>query len=191
MARTSEHGEQNKERNEKGGQKKAEEKDKTSGKKRLGDEERIEALFYTYRPHSTEVAAARNYERVKDQGERGGREKTKEKSRRFAERESPWGERRAKKGVHVCALSLINAVFLPFRFLARLSFGDAFYVDIAGDEELQPSTRSSSHPSFSYPSSLFLSFACRTQSGEAAERAGRALCSSRFRLREVPNLQFA
>lgn len=39
---------------------------KRAVKKRLGDEERIGALFYTYRPHSTEVVtAARNYEREK------------------------------------------------------------------------------------------------------------------------------
>lgn len=48
----------------KGTERKREEEIKRAVKKRLGDEERIGALFYTYRPHSTEVvAAARNYER--------------------------------------------------------------------------------------------------------------------------------
>jgi len=44
-------------------ERKREEEIKWTAKKRLGDEERIGALFYTYRPHSREVvAAARNYE---------------------------------------------------------------------------------------------------------------------------------
>lgn len=48
----------------KGTERKREEEIKRAVKKRLGDEERIGALFYTYRPHSTEVVvAARNYER--------------------------------------------------------------------------------------------------------------------------------
>ena len=47
----------------KGTERKREEEIKRTAKKRLGDEERIGALFYTYRPHSGEVvAAARNYE---------------------------------------------------------------------------------------------------------------------------------
>lgn len=48
----------------KGAERKREEEIKRAVKKRLGDKERIGALFYTYRPHSTEVVtAARNYER--------------------------------------------------------------------------------------------------------------------------------
>jgi hypothetical protein len=43
--------------------------EKADGKKRLDDEEHIGALFYTYRPHSTEVAAG-NYERKRNDGRR-------------------------------------------------------------------------------------------------------------------------
>lgn len=61
----------------KGTERKREEEIKRAVKKRLGDEERIGALFYTYRPHSTEVvAAARNYERE------GGRVREKSGERR-------------------------------------------------------------------------------------------------------------
>lgn len=58
------------------GIKRKREGEKADGKKRLDDEEHIGALFYTYRPHSTEVAAAGNYERKRNDG--SGRE---EKSR--------------------------------------------------------------------------------------------------------------
>lgn len=122
----------------KGTERKREEEIKRAVKKRLGDEERIGALFYTYRPHSTEVvAAARNYERGgrlekrvarrEVEGERGGAEGLPEQKlvvsagRKTNEDAGLQGEERV---VRTSALSLINAVFLPFRFLARLGFGD-------------------------------------------------------------------
>lgn len=125
----------------KGTERKREEEIKRAVKKRLGDEERIGALFYTYRPHSTEVvAAARNYERggrlekrVARRGVEGKRGRGEDRGiARAKARSFRGGERRTKTGlqggeervVRTSALSLINAVFLPFRFLARLGFGD-------------------------------------------------------------------
>lgn len=96
-------------------------------KKRLGDEEHIGALFYTYRPHSTEVVtAARNYEREK-RAAKGEVAEGEELPERKSVVSAGKGERRRGCGgreVRTSALSLINAVFLPFRFLARLGFGD-------------------------------------------------------------------
>lgn len=69
-----------------------------SGKKRLGDEERIEALFYTYRPHSTEVAAARNYERGRGERGNGGREGEEVAKRVRSSRGVKGGVKRGKNG---------------------------------------------------------------------------------------------
>lgn len=78
------------------------------------------------------------------------------------------------------ALSLINAVFLPFRFLARLGFGVAPRRRKGNDGELKPFPRRRCIPSSLHRA--FPSFACRTESGPAVRASERARRSSRFRL---------
>jgi len=96
----------------------------------------IEALFFARRSHPSRGCWRRSPGIIKEKEER---EEAREIAREIfraalvPSRESEgegWPEERGEEGVRkervrTSALGLINAVFLPFRFLARLGFADA------------------------------------------------------------------
>ena len=96
-----------------------------------------------------------------------------------------WMKSRKQKR-NTSALSLINAAFLPFRFLAR----PIFQLD-AGDVGTPRCVSVSPASTCSLSTSVLLSFICRAECGRAAKRAPWSAHLVPGSVPRSPNLQFA